>query len=133
MKSFPWIRLLPHATPAALSIAAVLFTGCAASDVEDEGVGDETEADGAGDPGPVAEQSAAVSGSCGVFNSSEGTSWKVTYYRNCRTKAVRVKVTRAYQLDWTFCIPAGKTVKIADAWRYRSHSVVTVYDGSYCP
>jgi len=99
MKSFPWIRLLPHATPAALSIAAVLFTGCAASDVEDEGVGDETEADGAGDPGPVAEQSAAVSGSCGVFH----------------------------------CIPAGKTVKIADAWRYRSHSVVTVYDGSYCP
>jgi hypothetical protein len=108
----------------ALSAAAVLFfTGCAAADGADEQE----------DPEPIAEQSAAVSGPCGHFNSSEGTSWAVTYYRNCRSKAVKITVDRAYQLDWTFCIPARRTVKISDAWRYRGHTIDKVYDGSYCP
>jgi hypothetical protein len=116
---------------------ACVAVGCAADTAEDddegyafadeEGVDDSVGAEELGPEEVATSQQAATTPCWGFVRNGR------YYYRNCSRKARSVRFRFKYQLDWTYCIPAGQTREIRQAWRVAGYSVVKYHDGSYCP
>ncbi len=120
----------PNGDPPVTDASAVNDDPASADDVSIDAAGDpeDTQPSKAGEASRTSETMAVK---CGIYKVDQ--TLDAIYYRNCRSKAVKIHVNRKWQLDWTFCIPAGHTQKISDAWRYRGYTLLKVYDGSYCP